>query len=300
MGESIVWPSFYIVGAMKCGTSSLYAYLKKHPMAFLSEMKEPHYFLSHLTSPSGNGCITKDDNCIGDESKYRDLFRDADQSKAIGDASTSYLCDESAAGNIHAVRPDARIIIILRDPVERAHSHYQMDVQMGKERRPFLQALKQDYAAQTKGWGVTHLYVDAGIYTGQIEHYFATFGREQVLVLLFDELKSNPRSAVLKVTRHIGVDPISFDPAEHSHAYNAYRRPKFPTLQRIVAKSKASKLLPQGLRRSLRYSPLLFDTRSPSMDDESRRYLQRIFAPDILRLEELLGKKLPELRKSWV
>jgi hypothetical protein len=285
---------------MKCGTSSLYAYLKRHPMVFLPEMKEPHYFLSHLTSPSGNGCMTTDDNCIGNEPKYRSLYRVADQLKVIGDASTSYLCDENAARNIQARRPGARIIIILRDPVERAHSHYRMDVQMGKETRPFLQALKQDYAAREKGWGVTHLYIDAGLYAGQIERYFTTFGREQVLVLLFDELKSDPRSALIKVTRHIGADPLSFDLAEHTHKYNAYRRPKFPALQRIAAKTRVSKLLPQGLRRSLRYSPLLFDTRSPSMDDESRRYLQTVFAPDILRLEELLGKKLPELRKSWV
>jgi len=294
------WPSFYIVGAMKSGTSSLYSYLRRHPEVFLPAMKEPHYFLSHLGGPNADGCMPTDENCIGDQPRYRNLYRNASSVAAVGDASTSYLCDENAARNIHAVRPDAQIIVMLRDPVERAHSHYQMDLQTGKEERPLLQALKSDYSSRRKGWGITHLYVDAGLYAGQIERYVEVFGRERILVVLFEELKNDPRSTLLKVTRHLGVDPLCFDSAEHSHAYNAYRRPKYPALQRLVVKSKVSRFIPQSLRRSLRYSRLLFDIRKPSMDSESRRYLQDIFAPDIFRLEELLGRKLPELRKSWV
>src|SRR5579871_3433321 len=119
-GESSLynWPNFFLVGAQKAGTSSVYAYLKQHPDIFLPAIKEPHFFsqvvpISHyepIFLPS-----------VLNEADYLRLYRDACGFSAIGDASVSYLWDPEAPQRIHARMPQARILIVLRDPVERAY-----------------------------------------------------------------------------------------------------------------------------------------------------------------------------------
>lgn len=110
MKDSIKKPNFFIIGAPKCGTTSLYHYLKEHPNIFLSEIKEPDYFATDLN------------RSIKDREEYMKLFEGADNYKAIGEASTTYLYSDEAIENILEFNPEAKFIVMTRDPVEMFHS----------------------------------------------------------------------------------------------------------------------------------------------------------------------------------
>jgi hypothetical protein len=294
----LAWPNFFVVGAQKCGTTSLYAHLKRHPQVFVPALKEPDYFAA-LPPASGMlfptlRCRTLDD--------YQAMYRGAGRFAAIGDLSPTYLWDEVSAGRIHEACPQARIIIMLRDPVVRAHSAYLMNLGRDYDRNPtFRQALEKEQTRDKSSWYTAWQYVEAGLYAAQVRRYVETFGREQVLVLLFDDLKENPRKLFAQVAAHIGVDPEGFGTADLSAAHNTYKMPRFMTAYRIAgALGLRSWLLPPPVRAWFHRFPLLFDRTKPPLDDQSRQYLQKIYDPDVAELEKLLGRTFPELRKSWV
>lgn len=294
-----VWPTFFIVGGVKCGTTTLYALLKKHPQVFLPTLKEPHFFANIIPPPAYKHLL-----CSGDPGKYQQLYRKGASFPAIGDASPSYLWDESSPARIHDVMPRAKIIILLRDPIARAYSHYLMNVLHGGEKLSFIEALRLDHAKKDNRFWRDRLYVDLGMYCEQVRRYFNTFGRDQVLVLLFDDLRRDPAKLLQATARHIGVDPMPLDVSVASQAYNSYRKPKFRAAYRMATTGYAGRVLrnvlPESAREWLKSAPILYDGTKPPLDDESRRFLQEIYDPDVTRLEGLLGRELPELRKSWL
>jgi hypothetical protein len=299
--QTFSWPNFFVVGAAKCGTTSLYAELKKHPQVFLPVVKEPHFFSSTPPPPT-----VSDEHCTGDLVAYQHIYEGAEQFPAIGDASPSYLWDEAAAARIHQVSPQAKIVIILRDAVARAHSAYLMNRTRGSEStsRSFFEAVKEDQRREEKGWWTARLYVELGLYAPQVRRFIEMFGREQVLVLLFDDLNKRPQQLYSQVAQHVGIDPAFFELQNETNAHNVYRGPRSLALYRFAArgpiKTIRQKLLPAGMQKWLRHSPLLYGSQKPVIDEESSLYLQKIFEPDVAELEALLERKLPELRKSWV
>lgn len=303
--DTSIWPNFYVVGGVKCGTTSLYANLKKHPQVFLPEWKEPHYFRSISLPPQ-----REFEHCTGNLEVYQRLYRGAEHFPAIGDTSPSYLWDETVPGKIYQVSPRARIIMVLRDPVARAYSEYLMSLMNGNESLPFGQALREDLAEGDKVRWDSRMYIRKGLYHDQVRRYFDTFGREQVLVLLTEEMNKMPQETYSKIAIHIGVDPTVFKELEDPEVLNQFRMPRSLTLFHLLNSPSSQKLkrllLPDSLRKRLReshmlhYSPLLYKTTKPPIDPASRRFLQDLFEPDVCKLEELLGRKLPELRKSWI
>jgi len=298
--ESLVWPTFYIAGGVKCGTTSLYAYLKRHPQVFLPEMKEPHYFATIFGAvPTARASM----HCPGDLDTYQRIYRPGRDFPAIGDASPSYLWDEGSPRAIHKVCPQARIVILLRDPIERAYSHFLMQVTQAEELLPFLEALQRDQSAEKKGLWISNLYVESGLYYSQVRRFLETFGREQVAICFFEDLRKAPFALLAQVTAHIGVAPAAFGGKEISEAHNRYRQPRFPGAIRLantmLSPEVRRRLIPEPVRRRLRNSSLLYDMKKPPLDDKSRRYLKEIFEPDVSLLEELLGQELPQLRRSW-
>jgi len=297
-----MWPNFFIVGAVKCGTTWLWARLRKHPEVFLPELKEPHFFLGpqpHFQE----GDEVVDQHCAGDLEAYHQLYQGAQGFRAIGDASPSYLWDEGAPYRIREVCPQARIVIILRDPVIRAHSRYLMNFEIGIETLPFWEALQRDRERERRFWWTARLYVECGLYYSQVRRFLELFGKEQVLVLLFEDLIKRPHDLLSRVTDHIGVDAAYLDASDLSDPLNPYRRQRFGRAynltSRLISRQVRQRLFPPAVSRWLRYNSLLYDTKKPPLDAESRRYLEEIYDPDIAKLEELMRRKLPELRKSW-
>lgn len=284
------WPNFFAVGPPKAGTTSLYAHLKSHPQVFLPEVKEPNYF---STRPS----ISLEE--------YRRLYLKAASFRAIGDMSPFYLWDENAPRNIHAVSPDAKIIIVLRDPVARAYSHFLMYQRTGVDpETSFERALRRHDNHDDRLREATREYVELGMYCSQVQRYFDVFGPDRVLILLFDDLSRNPRELFAKVAVHIGIDPQPLEKANVEEVRNSFRTPRFGPLYRRLQASRARKALmrslPERAQTWLRESSVLYAPgKRPALDDGSRRMLQEIYDPEICRLEKLLGREIPELRKSW-
>ena len=295
--DNFIWPNFFIVGASKCGTTSLYAHLKKHPQVFLPEIKEPNYFSTD--APPGEPILPIGKSTTLEE--YRALYRPAAGFRAIGDMSTAYVWDKNVPGRIREVSPDAKIIIMLRDPVMRAHSQYLMYLSHGGDPSQSLwEALQRDKNRNKSSRLSSFLYLERGLYFEQVQRYFDVFGRDRVLVLLFDDLTVQPGAVFKRVAEHIGIEPDQFGSMDLSEVHNSFNMAKFMTAYKIAGYlGLRTKLLPKSARQWLKQSPFLFDKKKPPVDEESRRYLQHIYGPDIVRLEELLGRKLPELRKSW-
>lgn len=283
--REVHWPSFFIVGAPKSGTTSLYFHLKRHPQIFLPANKEPKYFMPHL----------KESVSLRE---YRRLYSQAEGFAAIGDASATYLMGDEVPERIREVRPDARIVAILRDPVERAYSDFLFALSRGEESETsFAEVLRRYQKPTARHWHMSRYYIQGGMYDEQVRRYQQVFGAEQVLVLLFEELKNNPRNLFIRLASHIGANPGFFATADFSESQNPYRMPK-SMATRAARRLRISVLVPEFVMARLR--PLFFDTKKPTMDNESRSLLQKIYEPSLARLEDLLGRKFPELRKSWV
>lgn len=295
--QDLNWPNFFIVGAPKCGTTSLYEYLKQHPQVFFPKIKEQNFF----STPPPPGSQLFDLRYCGSRQEYQRLYQGAEKFVAIGDASPSYLWDEDACRRIHKVCPQAKIIIILRDPVARAYSHflfYRMN--LVEPESSFRKALELEASLQKVTWHERRAYASFGLYYEQVRRYLETFGREQVLVLLFDDLASKRKELLAQVARHIGVDPEWFERLDVSEVHNPYRMPRSRIAYRIAGRlGLRTTLIPPAVRKWLGRNPLLFDRKKPQVDAKSRRVLEELYEPDITRLEDLLGRKLPELRKSW-
>lgn len=286
-----VLPNFFIVGAAKSGTTSLYNYLRQHPDVYVSPMKEPHWF-SRVKPHAKRKAYA-----VTSEDEYLDLFRDWQGERAIGEASPSYLWDSRAPYRIKERIPNAKIIVLLREPISRAHSHYLMDVRTGGQNKPFYEALVQDYGSQRKGWYISHLYVELGLYCEQVSRYLDEFGPENVLILFFEDFAADTASALRSVTCFLGVDDdmVNHISYQERHNYNVMPRNRF---SRLILNSHGARIvgrrfLPESLRILLRDNMLSRGGWKPSIESEAREFLQSIYAPENSRLEKLLGHELP-------
>jgi hypothetical protein len=304
----MIWPNFFIVGAANSGTSSLYNYLKQHPQVYLPALKEPHYFSQ--INPSHRQRYLR--TIIRDEAAYLRLFRRAKGYKAIGEASPSYLWKADAPHRIHRAIPDAKIIILLRDPVERAYSHYLMDVREGLQNLPFPKALQEDWNRPEKGWSVSQLYVELGLYAEQVRRYLNVFGSEQVLILTFEDLTKsalNGKSVVADVLRFLGLDPAPLPKIDTSRVENGFAAARWSLARRIAGSNWARRagqiLVPVSLganhtvKRVVYQRYFLKEQPKPPMDEQAKEWLCSIYDPDLRVLEKVLDRKLPELRRTW-
>jgi Sulfotransferase family len=283
------WPNLYIVGAAKSGTTSLYHYLRQHPDVFMPSYKEPHFFSRVKPKPELEVFLKH----ISGEAEYLNLF-DKTSAKIIGEASTSYLWDKDTPQRIAQVAPDAKIIIMLRQPVERAFSHYLNNVREAYEKRDFHQAILEDLQATEKGWGISSLYVDLGYYCEQVERYLTVFGKN-VHVIFFEEFTKDIPAQVEQVFKFLEIDP-GYARKVEPEVRNPYARPSSglskwllgtPAVRRLVRA-----LSPASLRPMLRSLLLKKDTK-PVMASETLALLNDVYKDQALCLETLLHRNVP-------
>jgi hypothetical protein len=269
-----ILPNFFIVGAAKSGTTALYYYLKQHPEIFMSPFKEPHYFSEiDVNEKRKNKYIYRWDD-------YLALFKNVKNETAIGEGSVSYLCYEQAPENIKRAIPDAKIFIILRDPAERAFSHFLMDIRDGKlpPDSDFIATIKRDYFTdREKGWGHTHLFVECGMYLNQVKRYLELFGPKNVYIAFFDDLKADTTALVKNIFKFLDVDS-NFSP-NFKVKTNAFAKPRNKLLQSVYAnpslKKIGRKLVPDSLKEDLVYI-FLKKAPKPLLKKEERRFLIEI------------------------
>jgi hypothetical protein len=293
---SDTWPNFFIVGAAKSGTTSLYHYLSQHPDVYMSPNKEPHWF-SRIPDVPGRGS-----HPVVSEEEYLRLFKGRTSESAVGEASPSYLWDESAPHRIKDAVPQAKIIAILRNPVERAYSHYMMDVRAGKQELSFAKALERDQQAEVKGWGVSDQYIDLGFYAAQVHHYLETFGSARVKVFLYEDLIRDPRALLRSAFGFLDVKPGYAEEIRTDVHYNKYSVPKNRLAKNFLSsrlfrsrlsRALRAKVIPNHqVRAQLRQSLLFREGARSTMDAGSRRFLMDLYRTDIQRLQYILNRDL--------
>ncbi len=280
-------PNFFIVGTVKGGTTSLYEYLKQHPQVFMASPKEPHFFSNLKPSQEYLG-----KRVVSNRADYLSLFKEASHFNAVGEASTSYLWEKETPYRIKKCIPNAKIIIILRDPIDRAFSHYLMDVRDGLQDRPFYDALLEDYSATEKGYFISHLYVELGMYYKQVKRYIDAFGRQSLLILSFDDFKRDSGMVFGKVARFLEIDIKSIGSIATNRAYNAFAAPRNKVAKLILRNKEISMFgkafMPRSARNIL-IERILLSHNKPNMDFQSIKFLRELYNDDMEQLKDLIG-----------
>ncbi|MBS0013785.1 MAG: sulfotransferase, partial [Desulfobacterales bacterium] len=267
--------------AMKSGTTSLHNYLKHHPDVFMSEPKELWYFV-------------EEKNWFRGEKWYLSHFREAGGARVIGESSADYTMYPVYRGvpeKLHAFNPDARLVYLMRDPVQRAISHYWYDVRTGFEKRPITTAVY----SETK-------YVDFSDYAMQLKLYFQVFKPEQIYIETFEQMVRHPEKVIREIQVWLGLDPTQYDWANLGRSYNA--------TPDVVEQVKG-----WGFLHGLRYSgfwdfchPLVPEfllkigrrlgyrkiDRKKATPGEVTGYLRKQLSPKIKELTKLLDRDFPE------
>jgi len=279
-----VWPNFFIVGVAKAGTTSLVVWLRQHPQVFIPHIKEPRYFASDLVEPFVR-------TVIKDKDEYLRLFRGAERYPARGEASTSYFRHwGKVPERIKAAVPEARIIIILRDPIERAYSAWLMHVRHGREHLPFAEAVRNS--------ALRHLYCQT--YTVSIKKYLEVFGHSKMLILFFEDLTNNPRDLLQRVAKFLEIDETPVMNIKLS-VENPGGMPRNEIARGLFLMRKKVPWtvfpLPKSWKRQIRRAVL--SGSKPPIDQSTIDYLRQIFEPDLEELRSILGDEVKKLRKGW-
>jgi hypothetical protein len=278
-------PNLFVVGAAKAGTTSLWRYLDAHPDVFMSRVKEPHFF-----SCGGVPGLP----VVKDPAAYARLFAAGAAHRYRGEASPSYLWDPASARRIREAAPDARIIVSLRDPVERAYSNYWTYVTLGRERRSFADAVRDELEGDGVDMAATPPpYVFRGFYAEQLVRYQQTFG-EATIVVFFHDLSADVRATMATIYERLDLDPApaSSADAEPHFRFTTPRNAAAAALLRMPGARRAGGAVLHGrVRAAVERATFRFE--KPPLDPPTRRLLRQVYAPHDRRLQELLGAPLP-------
>ena len=255
MTDERALPDFLIVGAQKSGTTSLFAYLAGHPRILPARRKEVHFF--DLAWSRG----------IEWYRSFFPLISDLAPDLLTGEATPYLLFHPLCPGRVRSVVPDARLIVVLRDPTARALSHYRHERRLGHENQPLnvaLQLERERLADRDDWFAHQHFsYVARGEYVIQLRRWFESFPREQFVILPAEEMFSDPAGATNRVLAHLGLGPTERD--------------SWPVF------------LPDGSRAGTPPGPAPDDRVDAAVEARLRAY----FRPFNDELAALLGRELP-------
>ena len=285
-----IWPNFFIVGAEKSGTTSLYEYLKNIPGIYLSPIKEPNYFTSTF-HPERLFCAA-----IQDKENYLELFSGVKDEVAIGEASPFYLVDPETPNRIHEIIPNAKIIMILRDPLARALSSYYQSLKSGWETKSFFDALKNAYSNKKNGGDLTaRILIEGGFYSEQVKRYFDIFGKNQVLVIIFEEFIQDTKNTIFQILDFLEVKTKK--PIKIEKIHNPVSLPKNQLYKNIVEnaalKKIALKIFKHGTSKKIRDRFLIKEIEKPQIKKAESEFLKNLYYKDMKKLEKILGRSLP-------
>lgn len=288
-------PNFFIVGAPKCGTTSMSRYLGGHPNVFMSDPKEPNFFC--VDFPKTRAVTTS--------RAYRALFAEAEEHhRMVGEASTWYLYSSQAANRIHQFHPGAKIIAMVRNPVELVHSlHSQLVFNGVEEERDFARAWQLQDQRRDRPFVQ---YGEIGKLAQQIQRFLDIFPRNQVNVIVFDDLVADARSIYLDTLTFLD---LPYDGQSEFSAHNQNKRLRSRIVASFIrdtpdwlaapffALRDAIGLEKLGVLRGLRS----LNTRRAKREDISsdlRTEIANHFAPDVAKLSEILGRDLTHWTNS--
>lgn len=297
-------PHFLIIGVARSGTTALHSYLRQSPQVFMPWLKEPNFFAyrDKALAVQGPGADFIN-NSVTRLADYQALFAEAPPGAICGEASPLYLYEPDAPRNIRELVPEARLVCIVRNPIEQAFSHYLYARKLRVETlESFAEALQREDERAAAGWQPLFGYSRFARFAEQLDRYLALFPREQVLLLTYDRFLVEPQAVVSDIMGHIGGDP-SFRP-DMSDRPNSGGVPRHAALQDFIMKPNPvtglfARMIPLALRRAMRDRVAALNTRhGDTMPAEARAILTARLTAEIDRLEALLGQDLQHWRRA--
>lgn len=296
-------PDFLIAGAPKAGTTALYAALVRHPGLFLPMVKEPKFFLSDGPPPrrGGPGDAQTYQEHVWRRAGYEALFEPAPRGAVRGEATPFYLYDLEAHRRIHRLLPRVRLILVLRDPVDRAHSNWAHLRGAGLERESdFVAACDLEPRRRAAGWAAFWHYVGLGCYGSQVAHLLSVFDREQVLVMRYRDLRDAPAATLDRVCAFLGVQTGAVDhvPRENVRQYAPDTAVNAAIAGTLRLGARFGHHVPVPWREAFS-GPLLrllhrHDVRRPKVTRAQRAALLPRFADEIALLQEVTGESFAD------
>lgn len=308
------YPNFFVVGVAKAGTTSLYHMLGSHPEIYLTPIKETNYFarkdldfdnfrpdFKHNTTIDVGKYIQQgmsyQIHCANviNPKHYLALYQNAKEEKALGEICNSYIFCPNAMSEIFLEYPQAKIIVMLRNPIERAFSGYIMNLREGKILSDsFLEEIKKDEQLEVVKWGETISYLKIGLYYEQIKRIHQYFPREQVKIYLYDDYKADKRELMRDMYSFLGVDSTFFPTSDKR--VNEAGLPRFKYLNYLIAQTgflrKWARSILGEKGKKLASKMMYSSDGIPRISDEERKYLSNYYREDVEKLSILLGRNL--------
>jgi len=298
--KNVVLPNFLIVGAAKAGTTSIYKYINNHPQIFMSKVKEPCFMVYADEEPT----FTKgrSDFFVNKYEDYINLFKGTDNYKIYGEASTPYLYFyNQTITNLKKYIPEyrkIRILIVLRNPIDRAFSQFMMNKRDMTEDLSFEEAIDKEDERKRLNYHFDYFYVDRGLYYEQVKAFLKNF--EHVKVLLYEDLQENAEDVVKGIYSFLELEEGIND--KEYVKYNVSGSPKIKLVNRFLQeKSKIKdimkKILPQEVRTNLRHLIYRYNLKKDVMSKKTRERLKETYRNDVELLSELIRRDLSDWLK---
>lgn len=297
-------PDFFIVGAARGGTTSLYSYLKQHPQVFLPDKKEPYFFAFNGEGPRfklADGSLHEKVGCT--QAEYYEMYANSPRGYVLGDPSTWYLYFyEEVIKNIKALycrqAEKAKIIMVLRSPVERAWSHYCMHQRAGFIDIPFLEAISPGPFQNRiqHGYYPSYDYIGFGMYSRQVQAYLEAFN--DVKIIIYEDFRNDSQAVVNDIVRFLGLEPVgNLDTKKRLNVSGTPRSSLAAVVGRLIYRPNFLKkliipLIPSTLGPKIKMGASRFIYKKTAMNPKDRQVLIDIYRKDILRLQQLLGRDL--------
>lgn len=296
-------PTFIIFGAPRSGTTSTYHYLRQHPAIVMSFIKETQFF-TYLAANSLNKKVVLHVPWPAKTlAEYQALFRVKKGMKAVGEATARYFYVPGVPAQIKAHLPDVQLLCILRNPVQRAYSHYLMHLREGIEDRQLREAIENELTIREDEDIIEsrNYYLRAGLYAANLRRYLEYFDRSQISIYFYDDLARSPVGFAQRIYADLGVDP-GYRP-DTLVRFNRGGIPLFKKDLRVnflkPAILRMRDLLPQRVNRFIYAIQVQIQNKTlkvPAMPRDLALFLRDLFADDIQELQALVKRDL----SSWL
>lgn len=302
--KSEVWPNFLIIGAGKCGTTSIDFYLKQHPEIFMSPVKEPNFFGLELLSEEHFNYDEKQldffRSSITDRDDYLALFEEVKEEKALGEVSNTYLYHEHAGNQIKKHIPDVKLIAIFRQPAERLYSRY---LHLARDQELPTSSFSDCLDKNTIWWERDDL-VKEGFYFKHLSKFYDLFDESRIKVFLYEDLNNNTESVLKEIFEFLEVDS-GFSP-DTSIRYNPSGFIKNKYYDRLIGadgmiKKALKSVMNDDVFEKFKFNPLVrrmvtkihkSNLEKPKLDETLKRQVTDIYKQDIEQLSLLINRDL--------
>lgn len=301
-------PDFFVIGAPKAGTSALHAALEQHPRLYLSRIKEPKYYMCGDSPPPayrGPGDAHSNQEWIWQRQRYLDLFAEAPSGTLTGESTPFYLYNRDARRRLAVDRPDAKLIAVVRDPVDRAYSNWMHLWMDGLEPcADVVEAIDREQERVDAGWAPFWHYQGLGMYGRQLADLYAHFRAEQILVMRYRDLVDEPDRALERVFAFLGVETtaVTHVPQENSRPF-VRNGPRAMALGPVIrAGATAGQFLPPDVWRRVS-RPLIAQlhrgggSNRPELTEWQRSTLLAPHLADIELLEQVTGQSFADWKQ---